>query len=393
MARRIIRGITKLSEDEKRRQAFSKKQESDAQHMAALMKVIQDTPYSREVYHGHLRDCLSVLYPKAWDTVFKATGDRHLDLIKAAHRYFFGQPLDTIAFASRPSEIYWSLFSTIENQVKQGNHLKDSDFTEKQGFLREAQQVTPEAMGYTAPATETAMQDRFAAIHETNRRRRLNPAVAPTLWQNFLDDVRMRIRRTHPDYSLNPDMQRLRTLFDEGRTEAEGEEYVRQRLWVEGNRDAARERNNPDTLARRLLQPAPAANVRSVGTPAQFSDFQEDVVRRMRLNSSTWMPTTDERTFISASFNNGRSAHQVAARLYEMMRERTPQPARPPRRRRQETTARQENPWLASVLRQLGNSRLTGTAKERMDYMKRLFRQGYSVEDGAIAVLARFSVE
>lgn len=384
MARRIIRGITKLSEDEKRRKAFSNKRETDSQHMTTLLELVQDSPYSPEMYRAYLGDCLRVLYPKAWDTIFKAKADSGVELLKAGYLYFFGRPMDTVAFAANPSGIYWSIFNAIEHEVRQGNHLKASDFAERQGYLREHQtpQITPAQLGYR-PAPEPA-----------NYRHAVNPEA----FQAYVSEVRRRIRATHPEYSANPDMELIRRAFDEGLPAAQAEERVRMRLFADPNNDrpVANVRSapsSPDTLARRLLQPgSPDPALAARGSQAGFF---LTIRNRMRQLHPGWSPEND-RMEITAAFNNGRSVDSVVTQLHNRIMAAAPGPSGAVAERRRVRSSRgnssSESIFIRDVLRSLTDSAFDGTAAERLNYLKTLYRQGHTTADAAVLFQRRYGV-
>lgn len=395
MARRIIRGVTRLSEEEKRRQAFSRKQETDTQQMAALLKLVQGTPYSREVFHVFLKDALTVLYPKAWDTIFKTSGERHLDLLKTTYLYFFGRPLDNLAFAANPSSVYWSVFTEIEAQVQAGNHLKGSDFEQRQGYLREAtpQQVTPEQLGYTSFGATT---------REANRQAR-SSGMGPSLWDNFLNDIRRRVRRTYPDYDPNPDMNLLRQWFSEGFGLPEAEERMLQHLFV----------GRPATAGsvEGLSDPQDIANVRNQNILRQREElraFLAEVRTRMRQLHPGWSPSNDRRE-ITRAYDIGRSVDSVVRQLHARIQAQMPGTPPTPQsvdqftrrnltepnrqevaRRRGVQNRRGENVFIGNVLRELRDTTLGGTEVDRLNTMRRLYQQGHSVDTAVAEMLARF---
>lgn len=380
MVRRIIRGVTKQTEEEKRRKAFAKKTETDLQHIVALLRMAQDTPYNQGVFHTLLRDALMVLYPKPWDTFFKRNADHPANFMKDAHRYFMGRALDTVEFAMAPGTVYWNVFQAIEKEVKEGNHLKDSDFADKQGFLREPRQVTASDMGFDRAQVADARRANLQA------------------WDTFIVHLR-EVARQRTDFTTQEitDHQRMiRSAFNAGSSLDE--------IMAELRTAITRRRANIRTIEQSVAEDMEAERVRQFteGTPSRnspdvFSQFLANVRIRMRQRLPNYNLTDPDIEQIRSRYDAGIGIDDIVRYLQrQLLPTSQPAPVTAPSRirvsqsRRLRNNVASENRFIRDVWGMLRNDTLTGTSAERLTLIKRCFTEGYSVEDAASRVRRRF---
>jgi hypothetical protein len=390
MVRRIIRGVTKRTEEEKRREAFSKKQTSDAAQVSALLKIVQGTPFSEQVYHVLLRDALMVLYPLAWDTSFKGSASTARGLLNTAHIYFHGNGMDAVLYANRPQDVYWRVFSEMEAQVKAGKHLT-ADAIGKGSLLRRTDQVTPQDMGYT--------DQQVANVRSDAEREAIRLA-------EFRDTVERRMRQLVPGWTVAGISEVTQRGIDRAYRSGRSADSVVSQLY---NRYGDESQRSIDEAVQRPLD----RNTPSRASPDVFSQFVANVRSQMRRAFPEYSVNQDME-FIRSRYDAGIGIDAICTALRGRLRDASPPapaqnrvfrpgraitsfiedmpptaPPEPPRRSR--TRSLTQNQFIARVMEGVRGRTLTEGAAQHLAFVMRHYRRGASVDDTITAMLARFS--